>query len=194
MDSNLPPGKRTKFILPNHYQHTVYFVLQLAFMSNFSVLFRWTILGLNSYFSIVSMAGIRYLSVVRLERSWHTPSRNSFWSSRHVWKVWGIVLTIAVPPLFGFGEYKVDTSTIWYIKNEIQLFISANLILILNILFHSSCTPYWPASTLLGICYNWLLITKGFIIPTILILSSTCLVTKKLREVNQSLEIIKYGF
>ena len=151
-------------------------------------------IGLNSYFTIVSMAGIRYLSVVHLERSWHIPSRNSFWSSRHVWKVWGIVLTIAVPPLFGFGEYKVDTSTIWYIQNKIQIFILANLIIVLNILFHSSCTPYWPASTLLGICYNWLLITKGFIIPTILILSSTCLVTKKLREVNQSLDIIKYGF
>ena len=82
-----------------------------------SLLFPY-FLALNSYFTIVSMAGIRYLSVVRLDRSWHVPSRNNFWSSPRIWKVWGITLTIVVPPVLGFGEYKIDTSNIWYIVNK----------------------------------------------------------------------------
>lgn len=47
-----------------------------------------------------------------------------------------------------------------------------------------SCTPHWSASTLLGLFYNWLLITKGFLIPTVVILLSTLLVTMKVREVR----------
>ena len=71
--------------------------------------------GLNSLFTVVSMAGVRYSSIVRLERFWHSQTRNNFWSSPYILKLWGIGLIFAIPPLVGFGEYKQDSSEIWYV-------------------------------------------------------------------------------
>ena len=89
------------------------------------ILFSYFI-GLSSLFTIASMAWVRYLSVVRLERSWHCQTRNGFWSSPHIWKVWGISLLFVVPPLVGFGEYTMDASTIWYklLFSKVSVFLS----------------------------------------------------------------------
>ena len=147
------------------------------------------------------MAWVRYLSVVRLERSWHCQTRNGFWSSPHIRKVWGISLLFVVPPLVGFGEYTMDASTIWYklLLSEVSWFLSriilcpnnidtgymaGRIVRDYHIVFCFSCTPYWSASTILGICYNWMLITIGFFLPTLAIISSNVLVMKTLRQVR----------
>ena len=59
------------------------------------------------------MALIRYLSVVRLQRYWHTPTTRSFWSSRFIWMLLAIALLIAAPPLIGLGKYAQDTAKFW---------------------------------------------------------------------------------
>ena len=142
------------------------------------------------------MAWVRYLSVVRLERSWHCQTRNGFWSSPHIWKVWGISLIFVVPPFVGFGEYTMDASTIWYklLFSNVSLLLSSigwqTEFSVISISFYFSCTPYWSASTILGICYNWLLITIGFFLPTLAIIYSNILVMKTLRQVRENINQI----
>ena len=80
--------------------------------------------GLNSLFTVVSMAGVRYSSVVRLERFWHSQTRSNFWSSPYILKLWGIALLFAIPPMVGFGEYKLDASEIWYVTLTVKISFS----------------------------------------------------------------------
>ena len=67
------------------------------------------------------------------------------------------------------------------------MFIHRNVKLLQTFVFISfSCTPHWSASTVPGMCYNWLLIAKGFFVPTLVIIFSNVLVTKKLRVVRNA--------
>ena len=68
--------------------------------------------GMNSLYTITGMATVRYLSVVRLQRSWHTETNITFWSSRCIWVIWGVSLIFAAPPLVGLGQYVKDISQI----------------------------------------------------------------------------------
>ena len=70
--------------------------------------------GFNSLGSITAMAIVRYLSVVRMQQTWHADTKMSFWLSRPVWLVWLFALLFAAPPLVGFCQYKKDESMFWY--------------------------------------------------------------------------------
>ena len=68
------------------------------------------------------MAIVRYLSVVRLERSWHIHNTNiNFWTSPCTWIAWFMGFLFAFPPLIGLGDYKLDTSKIWLVEKMISL-------------------------------------------------------------------------
>ena len=69
--------------------------------------------GLNSLFTITGMATVRYFSVVRLERSWHTHDPTlRIWSSLNIQTCWIASFIFATPPLAGFGQYTPDISKI----------------------------------------------------------------------------------
>ena len=68
--------------------------------------------GLNSMCTITAMAIIRYLSVVRLQRTWHLNTTNKFWTSKYIWILWSFAFIFAAPPLFGIGQYEEDVSKI----------------------------------------------------------------------------------
>ena len=73
-------------------------------------------------YTITGMAIIRYLSVVRLERSWHIHNTSiSFWTSPCTWIAWFMGVVFAFPPLIGLGDYKLDTSKIWSVEKMIPL-------------------------------------------------------------------------
>ena len=67
---------------------------------------------MSSLFTIVTMAGIRYLSVVRYERKWHIETHKRFWASRCVQLIWLLSFLMSTPPLFGMGKYIIDVGTI----------------------------------------------------------------------------------
>ena len=67
---------------------------------------------MNSLYTIMGMALVRYLSVVKLERSWHMQTNIRFWSSRHLHLFWVLSMIFAIPPLAGLGQYAKDTSKI----------------------------------------------------------------------------------
>ena len=68
------------------------------------------------------MAIVRYLSVVRLERSWHIHNTSiNFWTSPCTWIAWFMGVVFAFPPLIGLGDYKLDTSKIWLVEKMISL-------------------------------------------------------------------------
>ena len=67
-------------------------------------------IGFNSLFTITAMAVVRYLSVVRVQRSWHSNTSESFWASKHVIFLWALSLLFAGPPIFGMGNYQKDIS------------------------------------------------------------------------------------
>ena len=50
---------------------------------------------------------------------------------------------------------------------------------------HSSCSPNWSATSALGISYNCFLLVVGFLLPTLLIVGSNCLVMKSLRNLSK---------
>ena len=60
------------------------------------------------------MALIRYYSVVRFERSWHIATQEDFLTSRYVQAIWAFSLLIAIPPIFGIGQYTPDVGMIRY--------------------------------------------------------------------------------
>ena len=66
--------------------------------------------GLNLMCTITALAIIRYLSVVRLQRTWHSITVNKYWSSKYIWMVWLFAFIFAAPPLFGIGQYEEDVS------------------------------------------------------------------------------------
>ena len=68
---------------------------------------------MNSLFTITGMATVRYLSVVRLDCSWHIQTSITFCSSRYIRLIWGLSLIFAIPPLTGIGAYVIDISEIW---------------------------------------------------------------------------------
>ena len=68
---------------------------------------------MNSLYTITGMATVRYLSVVRLDCTWHAQTNITFWSSRYIRSIWGLSLVLSMPPLFGFGTYVIDISKIW---------------------------------------------------------------------------------
>ena len=71
-------------------------------------------IGISSLYTITGMAIVRYLSVVRLERSWHIHNTNiNFWTSPCIWIAWLMGIVFAFPPLIGLGDFKLDTSKIW---------------------------------------------------------------------------------
>ena len=65
-------------------------------------------------FTIVTMAVVRYLSVVRYERKWHIETGKRYWKSRPVQIIWMLSLLMSSPPLLGMGKYVVDIGTIRY--------------------------------------------------------------------------------
>ena len=69
---------------------------------------------MNSLFSIMALANVRYLSVVRMQRKWHSEIKSSFWSSKYLWYLWGMALMFAAPPLVGFGQYQKDEPLSWW--------------------------------------------------------------------------------
>ena len=71
---------------------------------------------MNSLFTITGMAAARYLSIVRLDRSWHSQTNVTLLSSRYIRVFWGIAFIFAVPPLVGLGQYTKDVSHefVWY--------------------------------------------------------------------------------
>ena len=72
--------------------------------------------GISSLITITGMAIVRYLSVVRLQRCWHIhDTKICIWTSPCIWIIWTIGFVFAVPPLIGFGEYKLDTSRLWWV-------------------------------------------------------------------------------
>ena len=112
--ASLTPFSVNKSFLISKDNLIIRIVLNIEFQlrhSHYVIYFE----GLNSLFTVVSMAGVRYSSIVRLERFWHSQTRNNFWSSPYILKLWGIALIFAIPPLVGFGEYKQDASEIWYV-------------------------------------------------------------------------------
>ena len=68
------------------------------------------ILGMSSLFTITGMSVVRYLSVVCLQRTWHTRTNNKYWDSKHIWLLWGLSFLFAAPPLVGLGQYRKDLS------------------------------------------------------------------------------------
>ena len=67
---------------------------------------------MSSLYTLVAMALIRYHSVVRFERSWHTPTSDEFLTSRYVHAIWVLSLLVAIPPIFGIGKYTPDAGLI----------------------------------------------------------------------------------
>ena len=58
-------------------------------------------------FTIAGMATVRYFSVVKLERSWHTHDPNiRIWSSFNIQTCWISSFIFAAPPLAG-----IETAT-----------------------------------------------------------------------------------
>ena len=68
---------------------------------------------MNSLFSIMGLAIVRYLSVVRMQRKWHSEIQSSFWSSKFIWYLWGMSLMCTAPPLAGLGQYQEEEASFW---------------------------------------------------------------------------------
>ena len=58
---------------------------------------------------------------------------------------------------------------------------------------HSSCSPNWSATSALGISYNCFLLVVGFLLPTLLIVGSNCLVMKSLQNVSKQFKILCFA-
>ena len=89
--------------------------MDIAFLTKFSlsiqvVITILTFAGMNSLFTITAMAVVRYLSVVCLQRTWHNQTSERYWSSKHIWHLWGLSFVFAAPPLIGLGQYQKDFS------------------------------------------------------------------------------------
>ena len=69
-----------------------------------------SLIGMNSLYTITGMATVRYLSVVRLDCSWHAQTSITFWSSRYIRLIWGLAFVLSLPPLLGVGTYVIDMS------------------------------------------------------------------------------------
>ena len=91
-------------------KNSQYFVPFLDKNNNLAIINQ--IVGMSSLFTIVTMAGIRYLSVVRYERKWHIETHEQFWRSRCVQLIWGFSILMSAPPLLGMGKYVADIGTI----------------------------------------------------------------------------------
>ena len=89
---------------------------------------------MSSIYTLVTMALIRYSSVVRFERSWHTTTHDDFFTSRYVHAIWVLSLLIAIPPTFGIGKYTPDVGLIRYIESLYLVFCIA--------LFHNTLIKY----------------------------------------------------
>ena len=155
-----------------------------------------------SLFTITGMAIIRYLSVVLLQRSWHTPIKHSIWCSRSIWIVLTIAFVLSTPPLIGFGKYVKDSSVIWYEcntklmiqSNRIFLITENKVIHILSLIqcvyalsfcaFLFSCAPSWSTKSNLGIVYNWSIISFGFVLPTLVICVCASLTIRRIYQVT----------
>ena len=88
-----------------------------------------TFLGMSSLFTIVTMAVIRYLSVVRCERKWHIETGRRFFTSQPVQLIWFLAFLMSSPPLLGMGEYIVDIGMIRYkeIINEYHILVNNSM-------------------------------------------------------------------
>ena len=93
-------------------KNSQYFVPFLDHLKNDNLTIINQIVGMSSLFTIVTMAGIRYLSVVRYERKWHIETHEQFWRSRCVQLIWGFSILMSAPPLLGMGKYVADIGTI----------------------------------------------------------------------------------
>ena len=60
------------------------------------------------------LAVIRYKSVVGYDRSWNLNTNELCCTTGYVKLIWGVSFMIAIPPLFGFGSYKLDVGAIRY--------------------------------------------------------------------------------
>lgn len=69
---------------------------------------------MNSLFSIMALANVRYLSVVRMQRQWHSEVKTSLWFSKYLWYLWGMAFMFAASPLVGFGHYRIDEPLVWW--------------------------------------------------------------------------------
>ena len=156
-----------------------------------------------SLFTITGMAIIRYLSVVLLQRSWHSPIKHSIWLSRSVWSIFSIAIALSAPPLIGFGKYVKDSSFIWYyfFVLQVQKLDLFSVLWHINLSFlwieltskleefsltfpNFSCAPSWSTKSSLGIIYNWFIITFGFFLPTMVICVCSPLTIRKIYQVN----------
>ena len=63
-------------------------------------------------YTLVTMAAIRYLSIVQYQRRWNSEKQGSFWNSRYVQMIWILSLLMAAPPLFGLGNFVNDVGMI----------------------------------------------------------------------------------
>ena len=60
---------------------------------------------MSSLYSIVAMAVIRYSSIVKYNQSWHLDTKQKFFASQCVHVIWGSSICMAIPPIFGVGDY-----------------------------------------------------------------------------------------
>ena len=67
---------------------------------------------MTSLYTLVTMAAIRYLSIVRYQRRWHSETQVTFWTSRYVQLIWVLALLMAAPPLLGIGNFVNDIGMI----------------------------------------------------------------------------------
>ena len=152
---------------------------------------------MSSLFTIVTMAVIRYLSVVRCERKWHIETGRRFFTSRPVQLIWFLALLMSSPPLLGMGKYVVDIGMIRYKEtiNKCQIWFNSRLVniyrkwLIFGFLIQLSCGPDWSSADILGLIYNVYLMFFGFAIPTCIIVFSNltviCTSNKVYNKYNQ---------
>ena len=69
---------------------------------------------MNCLFTIIAMAIIRYLSVVKGDRSWNMTTKSTIFTNRLVHLVWFASIVIAILPVLGFGEFSIDVAMMRY--------------------------------------------------------------------------------
>ena len=70
---------------------------------------------MSALFTLVSLAMIRYKSVVLYERSWHRATNDRCFTSRVLQQIWGTALVLSIPPMVGLGRYVKDIGSIRYV-------------------------------------------------------------------------------
>ena len=66
--------------------------------------------GMSYVYSLVAMTRIRYLSVVRYERRWHSPTLATFWNNRYLQVIWFCSFLMAAPLLVDIETFTKDVT------------------------------------------------------------------------------------